>query len=96
MSSHILKYVKCVKSELARSKILSKFMLSIMYLTISLLHLVTVLPLISPLGAYSFKRVEGWGLIRGFFQNFNFVGCLQMECKALPLKAPQKRYFIVD
>ena len=56
----------------------------------------TVLPLISPLGAYSFKRVEGWGLIRGFFQNFSFEGCLQMECKALPLKAPQKRYFIVD
>ena len=71
-------------------------MLSIMYLTISLLHLVTVLPLISPLGAYSFKWVEGWGLIRGFFKIFNFGGCLQMECKALPLKAPQKRYFIVD
>ena len=25
----------------------------------------TVLPLISPLGAYSFKEVGGWGLIRG-------------------------------
>ena len=45
------------------------------------------------LGAYSFKRVEGWGLIRGFFQNFNFVGCLQMECKALPLSTSKTLFY---
>ena len=36
-------------------------------ITTMILSSSTVLPLISPLGAYSFKRVEGWGLIRVFF-----------------------------